>query len=372
MTATVNFNCLTDRDHHPTADLARLATDHAASPPSTAECPSRAPQLDCKQHSVNDNTLLEPVPVAAHDGLLALFHTVPVVALGEAHWLDQQHRLIRELLFDERFAEAVDAVVVEFGNALHQPLIDRYLAGEDVAASELRRVWSECVGGWFSRAFESPVYAEFFETVRASRRTGRSERPRVLLGDPPFDPQVGTGAVERALGQRDEHLAGIVAQEVLVRRHRALLVAGSGHLTRRSDLREGNVVQRLEREAPGCCTVVLPHYVFEDIAERRRADIERLERKLERWKPPALALIHGTWLGEVDASLYLSDTAGRLEPDGTEIEIRTPLLDDAGRALEHVSLAEVADAFLYLGPIASLTLAEPPAGRAVSPRGGPL
>jgi hypothetical protein len=74
---------------------------------------------------MNDNARLEPVPVAAHDGILALFQAAPVVALGEAHWLDQQHRLIRKLLLDERFAETVDAVVVEFGNALHQPLIDK-------------------------------------------------------------------------------------------------------------------------------------------------------------------------------------------------------------------------------------------------------
>jgi hypothetical protein len=315
---------------------------------------------------MSDNAGLEPVPVTAHDGILALFQAAPVVALGEAHWLDQQHRLIRTLLVDKRFAETVDAVVVEFGNALHQPLIDRYLAGEDVAPSQLRRVWSECVGGWFSRAFESPVYAEFFETVRSIRLARGSERPRVLLGDPPFDPQDGVGAVQPALGQRDEHFARVVAREILASGQRALLVAGSGHLTRRSDLREGNVVQRLEREAPGCCTVVLPHYIFEDVVQRRRSDIANLERKLERWKPPALAPIRGTWLAEVDATLYLSDTARLLEPDGTEIEIPTPLLDDADRALEHISLADVADAYLYLGPIDSLTLAEP-TGRGVEP-----
>jgi hypothetical protein len=315
---------------------------------------------------MSDNARLEPVPVDAHDGLLTLFRAAQVVALGEAHWLVQQHRLIQDLLFDERFAETIDAVVVEFGNALHQRLIDGYLAGEDVAPSQLRRVWSECVGGWFSRAFESPVYAEFFETVRSVRLARGSERPRVLLGDPPFDPLDGVGAVERALGQRDEHFARVVAREVLARGHRALLLAGSGHLTRRSDLWEGNVVQRLEREAPGCSTVVLPHYLFEDVVERRRADVAKLERKLESWKPPALTPIRGTWLAEVDATLYLGDTARLLQADGTQIEIQTPRLDDAGRALERVSLADVADAYLYLGPIASLTLAEPPA-RTVQP-----
>jgi hypothetical protein len=82
---------------------------------------------------------------------------------------------------------------------------------------------------------------------------------------------------------------------------------------------------------------------------------------------PAVALIRGTWLAEVDATLYLDDTARLLGPDGTEIEIPAPLLDDAGRALEHISLADIADAYLYLGPTDSLTLAEPPSGVVEAP-----
>jgi hypothetical protein len=39
---------------------------------------------------MNDHARLEPVPVAAHDGILALFQAAPVVALGEAHWPDQR------------------------------------------------------------------------------------------------------------------------------------------------------------------------------------------------------------------------------------------------------------------------------------------
>ena len=61
----------------------------------------------------------------------------------------------------------------------------------------------------------------------------------------------------------------------------------------------------------------------------------------------------------IDPAEQQDDLTTLVEPDGTEIEIPTPLLDEAGRALEHVSLADVADAYLYLGPIDSLTLAEP-------------
>jgi hypothetical protein len=304
--------------------------------------------------------LNEPLPIAARDGLLALFEAAPVVALGEAHWVEEEHRLIRELLLDERFAETVDAIVVEFGNAIHQPVIDRYLAGEAVAPSELRRVWAECVGGAGSRVFESPVYPAFFETVRSVRR-GRSEFPRVLLGDPPFDWQRGADALEHALGDRDDHFARLVEREILARGLRGLLLAGAAHFGRVSDLAgDGNVVQRLEREAPGCCVVVLPHYVFEDVAQRRPSDVAELEARLAGWPVPALAMIRGTWLGEIDAALLFGDTARRIEPDGTELEVPAPFLDDEGRPRERVTLAEVADAYLYLGPTASLTLAEPP------------
>ena len=47
------------------------------------------------------------------------------------------------------------------------------VAGDDIPPSQLRRVWRECVGGWFIRVFESPVYAEFFEAVRSVRLARR-------------------------------------------------------------------------------------------------------------------------------------------------------------------------------------------------------
>jgi hypothetical protein len=41
---------------------------------------------------------------------------------------------------------------------------------------------------------------------------------------------------------------------------------------------------------------VLPHYIFDDEIERRRSDIEGLEKKLEAWEAPALALIRAPGL----------------------------------------------------------------------------
>jgi hypothetical protein len=302
-------------------------------------------------------------PVGAREGLAALFERAPIVALVEAHWVEQQHALLRELLCDPRFVERVDDLVVEFGNAAHQELIDRYLAGKDVPESDLRRVWTETIGGLQSGVFTSPVYADFFRAVRKNRRVRRANRPRVLLADPPFDP-----LLQAPHAHRDEHFALVVEREVLARNRRALVLAGGGHLGRLSDVAGGNVVQRLERSRPGACVVVFTHYVFGDVAARRAVELERLERRLSALPVPSLAPIQGTWLADIDPTLHLGDTARVIGPDGSVHEVEAPpFLADDGTPLRGVALSDVADFYLYLGPVDALTLRPPPRKRRTAP-----
>ena len=62
-------------------------------------------------------SLSDPVPVDAVTGLLAAFTDYPLVALGEAHWLQQEADLIGHLIQHQDFARTVQIIVVEFGNA---------------------------------------------------------------------------------------------------------------------------------------------------------------------------------------------------------------------------------------------------------------
>jgi hypothetical protein len=56
-----------------------------------------------------------------------------VVALVEgAHANEQGHAFRLSLIRDPRFRETVDDIVVEFGNARYQNLMDRFIRGEDV------------------------------------------------------------------------------------------------------------------------------------------------------------------------------------------------------------------------------------------------
>ena len=71
-------------------------------------------------------------------------------------------------------------------NARYQTVMDRFVAGEDVADVDLRRVWQDTTAA--TTIWDVPIYEEFFRAVRAVNATLRPERRlRVLLGDPPID-----------------------------------------------------------------------------------------------------------------------------------------------------------------------------------------
>lgn len=308
----------------------------------------------------------DPVPEEPIEGIVRAFERAPLVALGEAHGVREQADLIGQLLGAPSFSDHVDTVVVEFGNALYQPEIDRYTAGQDVDRDDLQHVWREVIGGIHSRVIESPIYERFFTTVREYNR-GRSpgRRLRVLLGDPPFD----RGAKSRderlwsLIEQRDEHFAEVVQREVLARGRRALLIAGSGHFSRLSDLPppRRNVVQIIEEHHPGSTVVIVPHFLFPDVREARSRDSALLEARLSGWPVPSLAFLDGTWLGDVDATLLFGETAHRFEPDGRVTVVDTPFLSPDGQTVAGVTLADIADAYLYLGPTDTLSLVGPQA-----------
>jgi hypothetical protein len=57
--------------------------------------------------------------------LVRAFRRHAVVAVGETHRIQEMHDFLTRLLRDPRLAGAADDIVVEFGNARYQPLIDR-------------------------------------------------------------------------------------------------------------------------------------------------------------------------------------------------------------------------------------------------------
>ena len=75
------------------------------------------------------------------DAVLAAFKHHRLVAIGEIHGQQEHHDALQVMLADPRLPEVVDDIVVEFGNALYQPTMDRFVAGPAVENAELRLVW---------------------------------------------------------------------------------------------------------------------------------------------------------------------------------------------------------------------------------------
>jgi hypothetical protein len=75
------------------------------------------------------------------DAVIAACRRHRIVAIGEIHGQQEHHDALQALLTDPRLPDVVDDIVVEFGNALYQPTIDRFAAGAAVEDRDLRLVW---------------------------------------------------------------------------------------------------------------------------------------------------------------------------------------------------------------------------------------
>src|SRR6266550_3706520 len=266
-------------------------------------------------------------PAAA--AIISALDSFPVVAIGEVHRNQQLHDFLVRLLHDPRCLSTGGDLVVEFGNARYQDRVDRYVAGASIGEHALAQIWRDAVN---ILVWDAPVYERLISTVRDVNRTRRPERRlRVVLADPGIDWSLihDRATWERIAGTRDRHAADVIEREVLARGRRAILVFGSGHVQRESAFdrydvprrpRTPNLIELLEAEHPGAALLVTADWMNPD-----------LDARLARWLPPTLLSLRGTSLGRAHS----------------------------GPAAQGPSLESLADAFLYLGPTASLTTSTP-------------
>ena len=265
-------------------------------------------------------TFAQPLPIArpGFDGIFEAFQTRPLVGLGETHRRAQEIDFYTALIRDPRFARDDGNVVVEFGGAAHQDIIDRYIAGEDVPYQELRKVWTDTVG-WIG-VVPSMSYQLFYYQVRQVNLTlPAQDRIHVWLGEPVIDwSQVKTHAdwvkVERL---RDSHPAELIEREILGHGKKALVIYGGAHFwplmpgdlgkkLEDADWHTNTLRARIDQNHPGALFTVRFYTGAGDKAcmEGSGPDIDRLGagRILN-----ALAQLHGGLVGESQGQ----DTAGR-------------------------------------------------------------
>lgn len=313
-----------------------------------------------------------PMVRPAIDGVLAAFQTHPIVGLGDAHGLAQEQDFYASLIRDPRFAQQVGNIVVEFGGGAHQDVIDRYVVGDAVPYTELRKVWTDVVG-WVPTV-EGLGYINFFTQVRAANQAlPPDKRIHVWLGEPEIDwSKIKTrDDWARVAGFRDVHAARIIVQDILERHRKALVIYGTGHFgapvegIEQMEREKAAMDKRLgfdtplqlplqalvEEKFPKALFVITPYVGFLDLACSRA-----FEQNKQGWPIPALASpVSGTALEEelqapgcrVVAPPSNTSPSGKSDEEAQRIATKA---DIRNKGL-------TADALLYLGPSETMTRA---------------
>ena len=297
------------------------------------------------QGSAPSRPLEAPTVVPAVDGILRAFENHPLVGIGDDHNSAQEEDFYAALVRDPRFSTEVGNVVVEFGGAAHQDVLDAYLNGQDVSYAELRNVWTDVVG-WIPTV-TGLGYANFFAQVRTVNLALPPERRiHVWLGEPPIDwSKIKTKTdFQPIFAQRDSHAADVIEKKILGSHKRAIVIYGDFHFYNNVLLR--NLV---EKQHPNAFFVVAMYAGY-----ATKSCTATFEQGIPDWPVPALVTpLRGTSL---ESKLYRSDC---------DVEPRTslpfsPSMSEVQRAqfadfIERMDSGVDGDGLLFLGKADTLT-----------------
>lgn len=301
-------------------------------------------------HDAPPQTAMPSDPIST---ILDAFRTHEIVTLTDPHGNVQVQAFILTLIRDPRFRQSVNDIVIETASARYQDAMDRYIRGDDVPRSSLRKAWED-----HTVANSLGVQAE--EVIGAVRAVNASaeetRRLRIIAGDPPidWDHVISSRDHRRWIELRDSYPADLIRRQVLDRGRRALVIYGQGHLQRRQIMsnydmttwQAQTVVSLLERDHGA--------HVF-NIWTLLDKNVE-LPAGVTSWRVPSLAALRGTTLGARDFGRY-----NRGLGDGTRFGVKGGQLVPVPRAeWKTMRMEDQFDALLYLGPPASMVIASVP------------
>ena len=285
----------------------------------------------------------EPARVAA-----AAFDKYDVVLLSEEHYGVQFHGMLRELVADPRLIGRFNDIVVECGNPLYQDVVDRYIAGDDVPLSDVRKAWCNTSQ---ILAWDSPLYESLYTWIRIVNSGLKPEqRYRVVLMEPGIDwANVKTAADYKPFAQRSRHQLARVESEVLAKHRKAIVVVGGAHVVRRS-MRSPKEIVPLENASLG------------DALGRKYPG-----RTYAVWTVPANSAVASEFAGAslpsiapVRGTPFESRSFGDAAPEGIMVQRTINGKQEWVKltSADWPPISDMADALLFLGTVR--TKAEPP------------
>jgi hypothetical protein len=289
----------------------------------------------------------EPVPQPAIPAIVAAFDKYEVVGMSEAHRNKDEDDFILTLIRTPAFLNKVKDIAVECGNSLYQPILDRYIAGEDVPFTQVEKVWRNTTQPMCDA---SGFFQEFFPLVRAINWKLPADRHlRVLAGDPPINWDQIRSQKDIGTYDRDQSIASVMEKEVLSKHRKALMLFGIYHLMHQGPPGEGpdqlDAVQIYEKDYPNRTFVIGGLEGLEDLDSP-----SLFSSPIADWPIPSLVLSKGTWLGALPLSHFFPVPGIRVD-NNCVASVFYPKEPDK-------PMEEFVDAFLYLGP-PSLAMREP-------------
>lgn len=253
----------------------------------------------------------------ATDLILHAFDDHPLVALsdGSGHGQLETRDFFNTLIRDDRFSSTVHNIVIEFGNARYQAVMDRYCAGESVTRDELRHAWEDTTQA--NETWLAPIYEQMLAEVRSvNERLPPERRIRVLLGDPPIDWSVVISPADDDMNDwRDAHAAHVIEQEVMRRHERSLILFGGAHLSRKV-IFPNSLIHLLDSRFPGQTFVV-------EFPDWTRVDPE-IKRRIQLPLRAGGISVRNTWLGKLDVQrIAFGLSNGLIEDDVDALVILT-------------------------------------------------
>jgi hypothetical protein len=285
-------------------------------------------------NSISKNTQ-DAHPEPAIPAIIKAFENFEVVAMPAAHGEKDIDDLILSLLRDPRLPASVNDIVVECGNMRYQPILDSYIAGENVPFTEVQRVWRDTTVQQMCGA--SGFYEQLFPLVRSlNRHLPATSRLRVVAADPPIDwSKIRSYDDLRPFFDRDGNIASVMEAEVLSRHRKALMLFGIAHLVHGGGPGDGDAVTRYERRYPGR-TFVISEFWDYDVSNE---PLESLSAPGGVW--PSLLRTKNSRLGSLSLDAFMQSPLTTDE----DCNVREAFPADPSK-----TVADRIDAFLYLGP----------------------
>jgi hypothetical protein len=277
----------------------------------------------------------DPKAEDANRAIVAAFGSYRIVALGDYHGSRDLVSFVLSLVRDPALPVAMNDIVIECTSVSMQPLLDRYVAGEDVPAADARRLWRDQT---HPPCGVEPFHERLLQLIRRVNQTlPPARRMRVLAGEPPLDWTTLTPERHRDfMESRETSLAAVLDQQVMAKGRKALVVYGGGHLNHGV---KQMAMGRFEEKHPGVAFVIAPFVGLsrpgEGCGQPATVDGLSVEARMRSWPVPSIARTKGTWLSDFDRNRFTGPIA-RLTPG-----------------------VDPVDAFLYLGP-PGLLIREPP------------